>query len=377
MQKIKQMVPWAMAAGRALMGPVIVVEDRCGWSGLTLAALVVSALLSDIFDGVLARRWRVDTAAVRLFDSICDMVFYVCVGIALWLFQPQLLRGNVGLLCALLAVEASNFAANLAKYGRPASYHSYLAKAWGLVLASAIAAAFLTGHAGLLLGIALWMGVASNLETIAMSLMLPVWRRDVKTITEAWRIRKEICGCAAQKSQTASASQDCGRFAGLVEGAITWAGTAIIAGLSLMATSAFAAQPSQAVYYSGTGGVAPGTKGTLDLATAAALKFNYRKPDGTPGELALSYDAIKGIEPRQEPFVHLGVLPVIAVSLVAHPAERHLITIDYSDAAGVPQVAVFEVSKREQSVLVDVVNARSPRGCTVNRAPCPPALVRR
>ncbi|HXE09200.1 MAG TPA: CDP-alcohol phosphatidyltransferase family protein [Acidobacteriaceae bacterium] len=240
MQKIRQMVPWTMAAGRALMGPVIVIGDRCGWSGLALAAMVVSALVSDIFDGMLARRWRVDTAAVRLFDSMCDMVFYLCVGTALWFFQPRLISGNVGVLCALLAVEAANFAANFAKYGRPASYHSYLAKAWGLVLASAIAAAFAAAHATALMRIALWMGIASNLETIAMSLMLPVWRRDVKTIAEAWRIRKEICGCGTQNALTPAAPQDCGRIAGWVERAMTWAGSAIIAGLSMMATSAFA-----------------------------------------------------------------------------------------------------------------------------------------
>jgi phosphatidylglycerophosphate synthase len=191
MQKIRQMVPWAMAAGRALMGPVIILGDRCGWSGVTLAAMVVTALLSDIFDGVLARRWCVDTAAVRLLDSMCDTVFYLCVAVALWMGRSQVFRGEMGLLAVLGALEAANFAANFAKYGRPASYHSYLAKAWGLVLASAIAAAFATGDAGLLLRFALWAGIASNIETIAMSLMLPVWRRDVKTIAEAWRVRKE------------------------------------------------------------------------------------------------------------------------------------------------------------------------------------------
>jgi phosphatidylglycerophosphate synthase len=191
MQKIRQVIPWAMAAGWALMGPVVILGDRCGWSGLTLAAMVVCALLSDIFDGVLARRWCVDTAAVRLFDSMCDVVFYACVGVAVWLFQPQVLRENFALAGVLLAIEAANFAANFAKYGRPASYHSYLAKAWGLVLAAAIVTALLSAHGGWLMRVALVMGIASNVETIAMSLMLPVWRRDVKTIAEAWRVRKE------------------------------------------------------------------------------------------------------------------------------------------------------------------------------------------
>lgn len=243
MQKVRQTIPWAMAAGRALLGPVVLFGDRCGWSGFTLAAMVASALLSDIFDGVLARRWRVDTAAVRLFDTICDTVFYICVGIALWLYQPQILHGNLALLYALLAIEAANFAANFAKYGRPASYHSYLAKAWGLVLASAIVAAFATGHAVAVMSVALCMGIASNIETIAMSLMLPVWRRDVKTLDEAWRIRKEIC-YGAQNLHTGMGLQDCGRFASLVERTITWVGMGIIAGLSLMATSGFAARNS-------------------------------------------------------------------------------------------------------------------------------------
>jgi phosphatidylglycerophosphate synthase len=377
MEKIRWAVPWAMAAARALLGPVVIVGDRCKWSPMALAGLVVTALLSDVFDGVLARRWRVDTAGVRLFDSMCDLAFYVCVGVALWLYQPQILHGNLALLYALLAIEAANFAANFAKFGRPASYHSYLAKAWGLVLATAIAIAFATSHAGLLMRVALAIGIASNLETIAMSLMLPVWRRDVKTIAEAWRIRKEICGGAARNMPQGTSPERCGRFAGWVERAITWVATGVIAGLSLMATSAFAAQPENATYYAGTASVPASTKGVLDMRTGTALKFNYRNADGTTGQFILNYEAIRGIEPRQEPLVHLGVLPLIAVSLVAHPSERHLVTIDYTDASGVAQVAVFEVSKRDQSVLVDVVNARSPRGCTVNRVPCPPALVRR
>ena len=66
----KEQIPWVMAAGRAALGPVLIVGDKCGWSGVGLAALVVTALVSDIFDGVLARKWHCDTAAVRLFDSI-------------------------------------------------------------------------------------------------------------------------------------------------------------------------------------------------------------------------------------------------------------------------------------------------------------------
>jgi CDP-diacylglycerol--glycerol-3-phosphate 3-phosphatidyltransferase len=158
-------IPWAMAAGRALLGPMTITGAKCGWNGATLAGIVVTALLSDIFDGVLARRCGCDSAAVRLFDSMSDMVFYLCVGTAIWIGHPQVWRANGGLLAALLGLEAARMAVEIARYGKPASYHSYLAK-----------------------------GIACNLEGLAMTLVLPVWRRDVKGLRAAWVLRTEILG---------------------------------------------------------------------------------------------------------------------------------------------------------------------------------------
>jgi CDP-diacylglycerol--glycerol-3-phosphate 3-phosphatidyltransferase len=197
MQNKKEQIPWAMAAGRALLGPVILAGEACGWSGMALAGTVVTALLSDIFDGVLARRWRCDTPAVRLFDSMADTVFYACVAVALGIGQPQIWRDNAPLLGVLLALEALNFGIAFAKFGKPASYHSYLAKAWGLVLATAVVAAFARGHGSPLIPITLVLGTACNLQGLAMSCILPVWRRDVKTLRAAWRIRKELRGAIA------------------------------------------------------------------------------------------------------------------------------------------------------------------------------------
>jgi CDP-diacylglycerol--glycerol-3-phosphate 3-phosphatidyltransferase len=177
-----------------MLGPVLIAGERCGWSGLGLAGLVVAALVSDIFDGVLARRWRCDTAGVRLFDSMADMVFYACVGVALWIGVPQVWHGNGGLLIAVLAGEAASFGLALAKFGKPPSYHSYLAKTWGLVMAMAVIASLAVGHSNILIPVALGLGVASNLEGIAMTLILPVWTKDMKTVRAAWLVREEIVG---------------------------------------------------------------------------------------------------------------------------------------------------------------------------------------
>ena len=47
-----------------------------------------------------------------------------------------------------------------------------------------------------LVPLALGLGIASNFEGLAMSLMLPVWRKDVKTLGAAWVLRREMVGTA-------------------------------------------------------------------------------------------------------------------------------------------------------------------------------------
>lgn len=185
-------IPWAMAAGRALLGPVLVVGEACNWSGAVLASLVVTALLSDIFDGVLARRWNCDTAGVRLFDSIADTVFYLGVAIALWIGQPRVWHDNAVLIGTLLSLEAVRFLVEFARYGRPASYHSYIAKTWGLVMAFVVVATFASGHATRMLAAALLFGIAADVEGLTMSAILPVWKNDVKTLAAALRLRRQL-----------------------------------------------------------------------------------------------------------------------------------------------------------------------------------------
>jgi CDP-diacylglycerol--glycerol-3-phosphate 3-phosphatidyltransferase len=185
----KERIPWLMAASRAALGPVVILGERARWNGVTLAVLVVTALLSDIFDGVLARRWKCDSAGVRLFDSMADIIFYTCCAIALWMRHPSVVRGLVAPIAAVVGLEALCLAVAFIKFGKLPSYHSYLAKIWGLVLASALVAAFAAKHPAGWLVAALALGTLSNLEGLAMSLIIPVWRQDVKTLAEAWRLR--------------------------------------------------------------------------------------------------------------------------------------------------------------------------------------------
>ena len=200
--QIRQIIPWWMAAVRTALGPVMLIGERCNWSGCGLAALVLSALASDIFDGVLARRWKCDTAGLRLFDSIADTVFYLFVALALWTGRSAALRENAPLLLALLGLEATRYVLDLAKFGKPASYHSYLAKRWGLVMALAVVTALAASGGGLLIRLSLLLGLLCSVEGRAMSFILPRWTRDVNSIAAAIGLRHARLHETARSSQS-------------------------------------------------------------------------------------------------------------------------------------------------------------------------------
>jgi CDP-diacylglycerol--glycerol-3-phosphate 3-phosphatidyltransferase len=351
----KQHIPWVMAAGRAVLGPVLIAGAACSWNGFALAGMVVAALVSDIYDGVLARRWRCDTAGVRLFDSMADTVFYLCTAAALWVSEPQLWRSYGGLLVVLLVMEAVRFAFDFVKFGKPASYHSYLAKMWGLVMAVAVIGVFALDRSNVLVPAALVLGILCNVEGMAMSAMMPVWRKDVKTLVEAWRIRRDVmkAGVAWREARR-----------GRERRRVIFTGFLVLVLGAELVTPAFAIEAGQVAYTGGSLSMAQGTIGSVDLTSSTALVFKHAGPPGaSASEVAIEYKNIRGYGYTSEVAYHLGVLPAIVVGLLKSRERRHFLTIRYVDSADVAQAAVFEVAKSDPPALLAVLRARAPQAC--------------
>jgi phosphatidylglycerophosphate synthase len=188
----KAAIPWTMVALRALLCPLILWGAHAGWAGPWLAMIVLVALVDDIFDGILARHWGTDTSALRLSDSVADTILYLGVLAALWMRKPEVLRSNRFLFAAVLSLEASRYIFDFWKFGKAASYHSYIAKAWSLLLSAAMVGVFAIDGLRFLVPVALVWGIFVNLEGLTMSLLLPRWKNDVKTLPAAWRLRKQM-----------------------------------------------------------------------------------------------------------------------------------------------------------------------------------------
>jgi CDP-diacylglycerol--glycerol-3-phosphate 3-phosphatidyltransferase len=182
-----------MVVFRLLLAPAIVAcALRAPRPQVWLGLMIAAGFASDVFDGILARRWGTATAALRVADSAVDIVFYIGVLAAAIVRHGPVIRERIGLVAAVLTMEAARVLFDWLKYGRMASYHSYAAKAWGVLLAVATIAMLCFDRGYWLVTAALVWGIVCDAEGMAMSALLPEWTHDVKTLRRALALRKEM-----------------------------------------------------------------------------------------------------------------------------------------------------------------------------------------
>jgi phosphatidylglycerophosphate synthase len=182
--------PQLLVALRAACAPALFVLACYRFPGFVLAAVVVAALVSDVIEGVVARRTATATETLRYADTIVDTIFFIAAAVSLRIAVPDAYDGLWLPLVSLIVVHVSRATVELTKYGRIAAYHMWSSKVLGLLLVGALVTGFLTGRPTPLLGVGLWLGVVNELEGFLASLLLREWHCDVPTVLHAFRHRQ-------------------------------------------------------------------------------------------------------------------------------------------------------------------------------------------
>ena len=188
MRSLLRHVPIALTALRALLAPVVVALAFAWPVPWAFGACLVAAFLSDLFDGIVARRLGIATPGLRRLDSIADSIFYVAALLAAWHLHAAALREHAAALAVLVALELARYAFDLRKFGKEASYHMWSSKLWGLALFAGFFALLVFGEERWFVPAAIWIGIAADVEGLAISWTLAEWRNDVPTLWHARRI---------------------------------------------------------------------------------------------------------------------------------------------------------------------------------------------
>ncbi len=149
--------------------------------------LLVIGTLSDIFDGILARRYGVATPALRRYDSFTDVIYYLFILSTLWVLCHAVVLRNLWAMALILLTEAAVMIVCYVKFRKYPATHSWLAKFYGLCLLFCLIGllAFNAGDWAVIFLAAVAM--VTNGEIIAMHLISPVAPVDVKSI---FKLRK-------------------------------------------------------------------------------------------------------------------------------------------------------------------------------------------
>lgn len=151
--------------------------------------LLTTGLLTDIFDGIIARQLNISTQKFRRLDSTIDQVFFVSAAVATYIQCPDFFTSNVLKLIILTGAEALTYLTSFFKFRKEIATHSIGAKIWSLLLFATLIQIILQCESGILFNICLWVGLLTRLEIIAIILALKKWTNDVPSFYHALKLR--------------------------------------------------------------------------------------------------------------------------------------------------------------------------------------------
>ena len=174
-------LPWILVLFRLGTGPVML--GLAIISHPRICALILAlGVLSDILDGIIARRLGVATPALRVWDSRADVAFWLSAFVAVAVAYPGLVIVLLPIAAVIAALEIGNHLVSFARFKREASPRHYLSKLFGLGLWAVCTQAFLTGGVMPTLWIVAAIGILSQIEAFAITMRLQTWRCDVPTV---------------------------------------------------------------------------------------------------------------------------------------------------------------------------------------------------
>jgi phosphatidylglycerophosphate synthase len=154
--------------------------------------LLIIGLLTDIFDGIIARKLNISSEKLRRLDSTIDQVFFISVAFASYNINPDFYRQNWLPTSILLASEGLCYLLSFIKFKKEVATHSILAKIWTLSLCSTLITVMLQGNTTIIFWICFTLGIISRVEIILILITLKAWTNDVPSLLHAIKLRKGI-----------------------------------------------------------------------------------------------------------------------------------------------------------------------------------------
>ncbi|WP_423149726.1 CDP-alcohol phosphatidyltransferase family protein [Rubrolithibacter danxiaensis] len=185
-------IPLALIYLRLLIGVILIIFSLEGinYYEIIVVILVSIGLVSDIFDGIIARHLNVSSKKLRRLDSTVDQIFWCLVVISTFIHSPDFFNKNYIQLIALIGIEALTYLVSFAKFRKEVATHAIASKIWTLTLFATLLQLIYMGDSHILFQICFYIGIITRLEILTILLLLRSWTNDVPSVYHAVRLRQ-------------------------------------------------------------------------------------------------------------------------------------------------------------------------------------------
>ena len=149
-------------------------------------------LLVIFLDGIIARYFGIATPLMRRADSIADLIFWLGVGTAIWLWRPEIFRPQLWWIRIALLMECFTYVVSFLKFGKELAAHAYSGKLLGIGILLGFTHLWWTGAPQWTLYMMLILANVSQLDRFGIAFFLPRWTPDTPSTYHAWRIKKGL-----------------------------------------------------------------------------------------------------------------------------------------------------------------------------------------
>lgn len=183
-------LPFLLVYSRIVMAILIVIIT---WMGLQntanlIVAFMTIGLITDILDGVIARRVGVATEKLRVWDSNVDQFFWIVVISCIFYLHFPFIREHYLPIAAIVILETSAYLISYLKFKRTIATHSYMAKFWTLTLLAFLIDMTLHSHSNVAFKLCVLFGIISRIEIILIIWSLKNWTTDVHSLLAVRKI---------------------------------------------------------------------------------------------------------------------------------------------------------------------------------------------
>lgn len=191
---MKQNLPQILIFSRLLIGFIILLFSfiEIESNKTIIVILLTIGLITDIFDGIIARKLNISTQKLRRLDSTIDQIFFLCVILSSYILCPSFYQKNWMLFSILITLEFITYVVSFVKFRKEIATHSLGAKFWTLILFATLIQIILQCDSSILFAICFWVGIITRVEIILILLILKKWTNDVPTFYHAILLRKGL-----------------------------------------------------------------------------------------------------------------------------------------------------------------------------------------